>query len=80
MKKTELIPELLLNLFRVLIYWSGYGVILFLFNYTQSLFFRLEMYDAFANISYLLPNLSEALIIAIFILSIQNVRLLKKYR
>lgn len=81
MKNNELISELLLNLFRTLLYWSGYCLLLLiLLEYGQSLFFMMEMYDVFATISYLLPNIVLSLIIAIFIMSFQNVRVLKKYK
>lgn len=81
MKNNELISELLLNLFRTLLYWSVYCLLLLiLLEYGQSLFFMMEMYDVFATISYLLPNIVSSLIIAIFIMSFQNVRVLKKYK
>lgn len=81
MKNNELISELLLNLFRTLLYWSGYCLLLLiLLEYGQSLFFMMEMYDVIATISYLLPNIVSSLIIAIFIMSFQNVRVLKKYK
>lgn len=80
MKNNELISELLLNLFRTLFYWSGYCLILILLDYSQKLFFMMEMYGVLADIGYLLPSVISSLIIAIFIMSFQNVRLLKKYK
>lgn len=80
MKDNELMPQLLLNIFRTLLYWSGYCLLLVLLDYTQGLFFMTELYDLFATIGYLLPNIVSSLIIAIFILSFQNVRLLQKYK
>ena len=81
MKDNELIPTILLNVFRTLMYWSGYCLLLLiLLDYGQSLFFMAELYDVFATISYFLPNIVSSLIIAIFIMSFQNVRVLKKYK
>ena len=80
MKNNELISELLLNLFRTLFYWSGYCLILILLDYAQKLFFSMEIYGLFVDIGYLLPNVISSLIIAIFVMSFQNVRLLKKYK
>lgn len=80
MNDKELIPEILLNIFRVLLYWSGYCVFLFLLDYSQRLFFMFEMYGIFADINYFLPNIVSSLVIALFILSFQNVRLIKKYK
>lgn len=81
MKDNELIPKILLNVFRTLMYWSGYCLLLLiLLDYGQNLFFMAELYDVFATISYFLPNIVSSLIIAIFIMSFQNVRVLKEYK